>query len=210
MYVLIYIDFGGKMVVIGLSGGSGSGKSTVSQLFSGYNILPINTDEIYHNLTSSLTPCLIELANEFGCDIITDELTLDRARLREIVFLDADKYKVLNTISHKHVLNSVREMIASASELGLFGVIVDAPMLFESGFDKECNYIISVTAPIDLRIKRIKERDGITEEHALKRIMHQASDDVLIAKSDFIIENKGDIKDVVSTVSNIVEKIKNN
>ena len=71
------------MVVIGLSGGSGSGKSTISTLFSRYNILPINTDEIYRNLTSSLTPCLVELANEFGEDIITDDLELDRTFKRD-------------------------------------------------------------------------------------------------------------------------------
>ena len=125
------------MVVIGLAGGSGSGKSTVSKIFSRHNILPINTDEIYRALTSTLTPCLIELANEFGDDIITDELVLDRARLRDIVFSDSDKYKKLNSISHRHVLARVREMIASAEKLGLFGVIVDAPMLFESGFNAE-------------------------------------------------------------------------
>lgn len=197
------------MVVIGLSGGSGSGKSTVSKLFSGYNILPINTDEIYRNLTSSLTPCLIDLANEFGEDIITDELKLDRARLREIVFSDPDKYKRLNLISHKHVLNSVRGMIASASDLELSGVVVDAPMLFESGFDKECNYVVSVIAPVDLRIKRIKERDGITEYQARQRIKHQASDDELIAKSDFIIDNSYDKENLINAVSNIMDKINN-
>ena len=198
------------MVVIGLSGGSGSGKSTISTLFSRYNILPINTDEIYRNLTSSLTPCLVELANEFGEDIITDDLELDRARLREIVFTNREKHKRLNEISHRHVLNSVREMISSASNLGLAGVIVDAPMLFESGFDKECNYLIAVTAPVDMRVKRIKERDGITETKALERISHQIPDEELVKKVDFIIDNSCSIEEVESAVLDIVNKINNN
>ncbi len=198
------------MVVIGLSGGSGSGKSTISTLFSRYNILPINTDEIYRNLTSSLTPCLVELANEFGEDIITDDLELDRARLREIVFTNKEKHKRLNEISHRHVLNSVREMISSASNLGLAGVIVDAPMLFESGFDKECNYLIAVTAPVDMRVKRIKERDGITETKALERIRHQIPDEELVKKVDFIIDNSCSIEKVESAVLDIVNKINNN
>ena len=198
------------MVVIGLSGGSGSGKSTISTLFSRYNILPINTDEIYRNLTSSLTPCLVELANEFGEDIITDDLELDRARLREIVFTNKEKHKRLNEISHRHVLNSVREMISSASNLGLAGVIVDAPMLFESGFDKECNYLIAVTAPVDMRVKRIKERDGITETKALERIRHQIPDEELVKKVDFIIDNSCSIEEVESAVLDIVNKINNN
>ena len=198
------------MVVIGLSGGSGSGKSTISTLFSRYNILPINTDEIYRNLTSSLTPCLVELANEFGEDIITDDLELDRARLREIVFTNKEKHKRLNEISHRHVLNSVREMISSASNLGLAGVIVDAPMLFESGFDKECNYLIAVTAPVDMRVKRIKERDGITETKALERIRHQIPDEELVKRVDFIIDNSSSIEEVESAVLDIVNKINNN
>ncbi len=197
------------MVIIGLSGGSGSGKSTISTLFSRYNILPINTDEIYRNLTSSLTPCLIELANEFGEDIITDELELDRARLREIVFKDKDKHATLNAISHKHVLDSVREMIRSAEALGLLGVIVDAPMLFESGFDKECDFVVAVTAPIDLRIKRIKERDGISETKAYERINHQLPDEELVKRADFVIDNSFDIDSVTDKVLDIVNKINN-
>ena len=198
------------MVIIGLSGGSGSGKSTISTVFSRYNILPINTDEIYRTLTSSLTPCLIELANEFGEEIITDELTLDRARLSEIVFSDNDKHKRLNSISHKHVLMSVREMINSAAALGLLGVIVDAPMLFESGFDKECDFVVAVTAPVDIRVKRIRERDGITETKALLRIKHQIPDDELVKKADFTIDNSSDIGAVEDAVLDIVNKIKNN
>lgn len=197
------------MVIIGLSGGSGSGKSTISALFSRYNILPINTDEIYRNLTASLTPCLIELANEFGEDIITDDLSLNRARLREIAFSDRDKHDRLNAISHKHVLDAVRDMILSASKLGLKGVIVDAPMLFESGFDKECDFVIAVTAPIDLRIRRIKERDGITEAKALERIRHQIQDIELAKKANFVIDNSYSIEDAEKAVLNIVNEINN-
>ena len=198
------------MLVIGLAGGSGSGKSTVSKLFSRYSILPINTDEIYRNLTSTLTPCLIELANEFGEEIITDELALDRERLRDVVFSDPDKYKKLNLISHRHVLDRVREMITSSENLGLFGVVVDAPMLFESGFDAECDYTVSVIAPVDLRIKRIKERDDITEAKARERIAHQMTDEVLVEKSDFVIDNSCSIDEVEGLVADIVDKIKTN
>ena len=101
-------------------------------------------------------------------------------------------------------------MISSASNLGLAGVIVDAPMLFESGFDKECNYLIAVTAPVDMRVKRIKERDGITETKALERIRHQIPDEELVKRVDFIIDNSCSIEEVESAVLDIVNKINNN
>ncbi len=199
------------MKVIGLAGGSGSGKSTVSKLFYENGFAFINTDEIYHKLTSTPTPCLDDLVHEFGREILNPEIhSLNRKKLAEIVFAKGqeDKLQRLNKIAHFHVLRETEEIIASLSEDEYFGVLIDAPLLFESGFDKKCDFVISVTANENVRIKRITERDGITEEKAKARINAQLSDEFLINNSKFIIVNDGDIDELRKNVNEISEKIK--
>lgn len=196
------------MLIIGLAGGSGSGKGAVSRIFAAHGILPIDTDKVYHDLVQGPSPCLSELTELFGEKIISSSGALDRAKLGEIVFSDSEKLKILNTVSHRHILGKVREIIASAESEGYFAALVDAPLLFESGFDRECDVIISVLAQKDLRIKRICERDGITAESAKRRIEKQKSDEFLIAHSDFIIENSGTLGELAERVFATVKKLK--
>lgn len=199
------------MKIVGLCGGSGSGKSTVLTLFSEYGFIPINTDEIYHELTSKYTECLKELAAEFGECIVTPSFSLDRRKLAAIVFsenADKEKHKVLNRIAHKHVLGKVREMIAEYRNTGALAVLVDAPMLFESGFDKECDVIISVTADKDVRVQRIVARDSISNEAAMARIAAQLPDDYLIENSDYNIHND-DLLTLPEKVEKVAKKILN-
>jgi dephospho-CoA kinase len=197
--------------VIGLAGGSGSGKSTVCKLFSEKGFAFINTDEVYHKLTSTPTPCLDDLVHEFGREILNDDFySLNRKKLAEIVFAEGaeKKLKILNEISHFHILNETEEIITSLSDEEYFGVLIDAPLLFESAFDKKCDFVISVIADENIRIKRITERDGISEENAKIRINKQLSNDFLKKKSKFIIVNDGDINELKKAVDEISEKIK--
>ena len=198
------------MTVIGLAGGSGSGKTTVSDLFLRYNVLPINTDEIYHDLTSSQTECLSAIVEEFGSQVLNESGTLDRKKLGSIVYADPEKMRRLNTISHYYVLCKVREIISDAESKGYCAVIVDAPLLFESGFDRECDLIIALTANEESRVSRIIARDGISADDAIKRISNQLSDDFLASRADFIITNNGSVGDLTQQVKRIVNLIGNN
>ena len=198
------------MIVIGLGGGSGSGKTTVSKLFSEYNILPVNTDEIYHDLTSRQTPCLSSIVEEFGTGVLNSQGGLDRKALGAIVFSNPEKMGRLNTISHYYVLCTVRDIIASAQKSGYRAVMVDAPLLFESGVEKECDAIVVVTASKECRISRITTRDGITESDALKRISNQLSDEFLFSRADYIITNNGSANELKEQVERVVNSIENN
>lgn len=198
------------MTVIGLAGGSGSGKTTVSTLFSEHNILPVNTDEIYHDLTSSKTPCLSAIVDEFGESILNREGILDRKALGAIVFADHEKMRRLNTISHYYVLCAVREIIADARKRGYYGVIVDAPLLFESGFDRECDVIVAVVANKEIRIGRIVRRDGISVDKAKQRIDNQLSDEFLSSRADYIITNNNSACELRRQVEQVVDSIMNN
>lgn len=175
------------MKVIGLCGGSGSGKGVVCKLFNEFGIDTIDTDKIYHELTSRKSECLDELVTEFGKEILSDGI-LNRSALRDIVYAEK-KFLVLNDITHKHILGRVRELINEYERQGSKGVIVDAPALFESGFDQECDYVICVYAKIETRINRIMERDGLSREIAEKRVYAQISSDWLRDNCDYVIEN---------------------
>ena len=198
------------MIVLGLAGGSGSGKTTVSSLFSKHGIMPVNTDEIYHDLTSSKTACLASIVEEFGPGVLNRGGTLDRKALGAIVFSDPEKLGRLNTISHYYVLCAVREIISDAEARGYFGVIVDAPLLFESGFDRECDAIVAVVASKEKRVERIIARDSISVADANRRIANQFSDEFLSSRADYIITNNSTTKELTEQVERVVSLIKNN
>ncbi len=198
------------MKVIGLCGGSGSGKGAVSSIFGEIGIPSIDTDAVYREMTLSDSPCMHALAQEFGDEIINDAGGLDRTVLASIVFHNRDRLVALNKIAHSFILNETRRRLNSYRDAGLHAAIVDAPVLFESGFDSECDEIICVVADKATRIMRIVDRDGITPEAAKKRIASQMSDNDLISKCDHVIYNNRDIEalkaDVISLANTILRK----
>ena len=198
------------MKIVGLCGGSGSGKGAVCDLFLELGIPSIDTDALYHNMTSSDTPCQRALVEEFGESIIDHHGRLDRAVLRNIVFSSGDgmeKRKRLNEITHKFILDEARKIIKEYEKKGFLAAIVDAPLLFESGFDKECDFILCVTADENIRVKRIMLRDGISEADAYKRIASQITTEELAKKCDALITNNADYASLSIEVKKTFGKI---
>lgn len=197
------------MKIIGLCGGSGSGKGEVARMLREAGCLHLDADAIYHGFISGDSACLRELADEFGKEIIAPNGALDRKKLAAIVFADGaeEKRQRLNTISHRYVLDEIRRRIADA-ENEYTVAVVDAPLLFESGFNAECDAIISVIAPRDARIARIVERDGLTSEQAARRIDAQLDEEFLRSHSNFTIENNNDLDALALKVEKIIEIIK--
>ena len=122
----------------------------------------------------------------FG-DSVFDNNTLNREKLAEIVFNNHEKLEQLNAIIHPKVRNHFEEWILNHNNLPF--VIYEAAILFESGNYKNCDFVITITAPLEARIQRVMERDKTSREHVLKRINAQWNDDQRISKSDFVIEN---------------------
>lgn len=198
------------MKVIGLCGGSGSGKGAVCSVFSELGIPCIDTDAIYHDMTSTRSPCLDELACEFGENIVSDG-KLNRAALAEIVFSgdkSDERLKRLNSIAHQHILARVRELLLHYAADGFEIAVVDAPVLFESGFDRECHFTLSVIADPEERIKRIMARDNITYSAACKRVQNQKTNEWLIANTDHQIFNNGSMAELREAVISFVNNIK--
>ncbi len=197
------------MKVIGLCGGSGSGKGMVALYLSEYGYKHIDTDAVYHRITSYLSPCVKELSDEFGMSIIKNG-RLDRAELFRIVFTE-DKTGLkrgrLNSITHKHILERTRALIEQYRTDGAPAVLVDAPLLFESGFDKLCSSVICVVADENIRIKRIMERDGISRDKAFVRVRSQLPSDYLTERSDYCIVNNGTAEELMHAVAQLAEKL---
>ncbi len=179
--------------IIGLTGPSGAGKGVVAQrLRDAYGFVWIDTDEVYHTLTDTFSPCLDELQAAFGKDIIKDG-ALDRPALAAIVFAEGaqEKLLMLNSITHKHVLAVTAQLVEDAKQRGAVGAIIDAPLLFESGADTLCTHTVAVLANKDVRLARIMARDGLTEEAAQKRLLAQKPDGFFTEKVNFSIYNNG-------------------
>ena len=195
------------MKVIGLCGGSGSGKGAVSRIFAEIGNPSIDTDAVYREMTLSDSPCMRELRGEFGDEVVNSQGGLDRARLASIVFNDPSRLIKLNKIAHSFILDETRRRLAAYKDEGFSAAIVDAPVLFESGFDKECDEIICVLADRDVRTTRIMSRDGITLDAAEKRIASQMPDETLISKCDHVIYNNSDIESLREQILSLKNKL---
>lgn len=190
-----------KKVIIGLTGQSGAGKSTVSCLFERDGFYIINADKVSRKVTS--TPEVLSLLKEnFGDDIILETGGLNRRALANIVFTNKEKLQLLNSLLFPIITKEIEKMI---DETDKEFVLLDAPQLFESGADKICDKIISVIAPRDMLIERAVERDDISYEEAENRLKSQYSQKFFIDNSNYIIENKTTISDLID---NTLVKIK--
>lgn len=189
--------------IIGLCGCTGSGKSTVATIFSMYGAHIIDCDNIAHNVTKKDSECFNEIVDHFGISVLKDDGNLNRKALAKIVFDYADEKKILEQITHKYILEKVYEEIESHEGM----ILIDAPLLFESGVDALCNYTVVVTADEKVRLKRIMSRDDIDEELALKRIRAQLDEETLVSRCDFVIHNNANVKSLNSQIKSIVDRI---
>ncbi|HQE34315.1 dephospho-CoA kinase [Flavobacterium alvei] len=171
--------------IIGLTGGIGSGKTTIANLFREANIPVYIADDEARKIMQS--PEIIEeIKNTFGSEIFDDTI-LNREKLSQIVFNEPEKLKLLNAIIHPAVRKHFQNWVLNHEKYPF--VIYEAAILFESGSYKNCDLIITVTAPIETRIERVIQRDKTTREQVLKRINAQWDDTQRISKSDFVIVN---------------------
>ncbi len=179
--------------LIGLTGQSGAGKSTVSKLFSKLGAKIINADEIVTDLYTPGSYCLKAVAAYFGAEIINPDGTLNRRMLAERAFSSKENTAALNAIVHPFVTARLFELLKDAKGV----VVFDAPQLFEAGADVICDVILAVVADEKLRLKRIIHRDNLTEEQAVSRIKAQFSEDYFRKHADIIIENNSDERNLI-------------
>ncbi len=176
-------------MVVGLTGGIATGKSTVAQMFVDEGIPVIDTDTIARDLLHKGTDPHAAVVDAFGKDILLTDGQINRKMLGRIIFGDPNKRKTLNDIVHPHVLRIVETEIERYTELGQPLVVVDVPLLFESGFDEVCDKTVVVYTSPEQQLKRLIERDVIQSEYAQMKIAAQMSVEEKAERADFVIDN---------------------
>ena len=181
-------------LVVGLTGQTGSGKSTVSRILTDCGIPVIDCDRLAREAVEPGSECLLQLVQAFGAKILQQDGSLDRAKMAAIAFPDPEKLGMLNSITHKAILRLLEKRLEMLVSAGETLVVVDAPTLFESGADEFCSIVISVIAPESLRYERILERDHLEPESAKRRMGAQKDDNFYTGRSDYVLVNDGSVK----------------
>lgn len=176
------------MTIIGITGGTGAGKTTLLEELKSRGALVIDCDKVYHELLQTSEDMKRELGARF--EGIVQNGILDRKALGKIVFSDPEALTELNTITHKYVGLEVNRRIEEWEKNGGTLVGIDAIALIVSGIHERCNIVIGVTAPTEIRARRIMEREGISRDYALLRIASQQPDSFFDENCDVILENK--------------------
>lgn len=182
------------MLKVGLSGGIGSGKSTVSARLRTRGAVVIDSDVIAREVVAAGTPGLAEIADRFGDNILTQDGGLDRAALGAIVFTDNQARADLEAITHPRIAARTQELFVDASEHAI--VVHDVPLLVEKSMGAGYHLVVIVDAPGDVRLRRLVQDRGMDPVHAQSRIDSQASDQARRAAADIWLTNTGSKEDL--------------
>lgn len=193
------------MTVIGVTGPSGAGKSLFCSYLEELGCLHLDCDKIYHTLVDSPSECTRALEAEFGSSVIRSDGSLDRIALGAIVFAKgADKLRArLNEITHAFVLAEVRNAIRSTDKAY---AVIDAPLLFEAEFEKECDLTVALLASPELRLSRLTQRDNRTPEALRARMNAAPSDEFYSSRATITVINDGDAEKLRADAEKILRE----
>ncbi|MDR0399107.1 MAG: dephospho-CoA kinase [Endomicrobium sp.] len=189
-------------MIVGLTGGIASGKSESAKYFEELGAFCIDADSVAKELTCKDKPALQEIAKVFGDDILSVEGTLNRKKLADIIFSDVNSKLKVEEILHSRIISRINETISKEiSEKEV--IVVNAPLLFETGLDKVCDKIVTIKISYDIQVKRLALRDGLNDDEIKKRIASQMPMEEKVKLSDFVVDNSGSKKDLKRKIENI-------
>ena len=196
------------MLKVGLTGGLGSGKSTASKFFNSLGAFILDADNAAKKLIESSKKVKNELIKEFGTDIMDANSNVDKKKLARIAFQDEDHQQRLNYVVHPHIHNAIDKSfneILDQNNHELF--IVDAALIYESGYDAHLDYVIVVTAQLKHRMERALNRNTLTREEVLKRIDFQWPEEDKTSLADFVIHNDGTEAELNDQIVELFKKL---
>ena len=195
-----------EAVIIGLTGQTGAGKTTVANELKNKNCLIIDADKVARDVVRPGSKCLKLLSLEFGDDICCLDGSLDRSLLSKRAFSDRDRTNKLNEITHPFIVDEINCIIKN-NKLKYRIIIIDAPLLIESGLNNICKVVISVVAPREIRLQRIIERDRITKQEAERRMASQNNEDFYKANSSYILDGSIDKESLLKEATELINKV---
>lgn len=190
-------------MLIGITGPSGAGKGCAARVFARHGFAVIDADKIAREVVSPGQPALTHLADRFGEDIIFPDGTLNRKLLSQRAFSSREETHALNGIMHGEICSRMKSLAEQYRKDGR-NCLFDAPLLIEAGLTELCDVCIAVISPQNVRVARLKERDGLSEQDILNRISRQHNDDYYTSHCEYIIVNDGDIRQLEERAEAIV------
>ena len=186
------------MYVIGLTGGIGTGKSTVAEVLAELGAVILSADLAGHQVYQPGTPAYEDILAAFGGDMLAADGTIDRKKLSAIVFADPANLRNLNTITHPRMKELMRAQLAELDAKGVEFVVLEAALLFDAGWDDLTDEVWVTVAPPELAAKRASARSGIPEEQVLERIIKAQMDNAeRVGRSDVVIDTSGTLEETV-------------
>lgn len=196
------------MIVIGLTGGSGTGKSTVMAVWAGLGAYCIDADEVYHRLLRTDAALVEAIRCAFPAAFFDGRL--DRKALGRLVFADAARRRALEALTHGAVIREIEDLLAAARRGGYRAAAVDAVALLDGSLAARCAAVVCVLAPFEARLARIVARDGVDASYARARVAAGRRDEDYRARCDFVLENNADPDALVRAAETLYHQILEN
>ena len=193
--------------VIGLTGGIASGKSTISNIFKEVGWPVIDADQTARQVVMPGSLGLAQIVSRFGSQVLQPDGPLDRAALGSMVFDDPQNLSDLDQIEHPLIMAAIDKQLAGFKKQGLPVVVLDVPLLFETGMDQECDLTVLAVVDRKTQLERLMKRDHCSKDAALKRINAQMPLEEKMRRADVTIDNNGSLAQTRLQVAKLVERV---
>ncbi|OFT29711.1 dephospho-CoA kinase [Corynebacterium sp. HMSC08F01] len=195
------------MKKVGLTGGIGSGKSTVARMLADEGFPVVDADQIAREIMEPGSPVLAQVAEVFGEDLIDDTGALNRAELAKRAFSSTEQTEKLNALTHPAIRAESNRRFDEAEKAGARAVIYDMPLLVDLGLHHDMDMTVVIDVDVDERVRRLVDKRGLTEADARARIAQQVDDDTRRAAADIVVDNNGPLEALAAQVEKVVRMI---
>lgn len=194
------------MLLVGLTGGLASGKSTVASLLARRGAIVVDADELSRRAVAPGTPGLARIVETFGREVLDASGSLDRAALAAVVFADREKRRVLESIVHPEVFRLLGRVVNGYRATDAV-VVFDAPLIVETGFHEACDLVVVVSSPVEAQVARVVRTRGMSEDDARRRIASQAPPTERERHADIVIRNDGTLDQLEEHVDSVWKEL---